>query len=375
MLNPLSQFDQSSARVIGLAIVTLVAVIAAGFVTGREASRVRSAIEPQLMYPNLDTDEATSLIVRSSSGQVLITRNEDDDWVVPARGGYPVRPGPLLQTIGGLAEMELLEAKTARDDWHHFLGLDTPDAGGAGAGVEIVLSNAAGETLAAVIVGNQPESSVIEVDGRERIHVRRADEAQTWLARGSLSLQIDVTQWLATQLYNIDQTRIREARVSPASGDSYTLSRTDQRSENFELIDLPVGREIINNFIVNAVGTALSEMNVEDVRLEADVDFMGGSEIIYRTFDGLEVTLRLANIDGTDAGWVTIFARFTGLPNAEASEAAAVAEEAANVNVLTDGWAFRLPDYKIRQMTLALNDLLRPPPGQETSANGSSTPN
>ena len=365
MAGPFSRFDRPSGRIIGLALVTLAMVIAASFVVVQEANRVRPAIQTQDMFPDLDTDEAASLVIRSPSEQVLIVRDEDGDWVVPARGGYPARPEPLLQTIGGLEALELLEAKTTRADWHHFLGLEAPDQGGTG--VEITLSNAAGGILASIIVGNQPEGNVVEPDGRARVHVRHSDETQTWLARGFLSLQTDVTEWLATQLYDIAPDRIREARVSLANGESYTLSRSNRLNSNFELLDLPVGREVLSPFVINAVGTALSNMEVEDVLREADVDLTGGSEIIYRTFDGLELTLRLASPTGSNPGWATIFARFTGLPDAEASDAAAVAEEAANVNVLTDGWAFQVPDYKARQMSLTLGDLLRPNPGEAPS--------
>ncbi len=372
MAGILSRFDQSTGRLLAFGIVTLIAVSAASWVVMGEAARVRPVIEPQLMFPGLDVSLAASLIIRTATDEIEIVKDDGGDWVVPARSGYPARPGPRVQTIGGLAELELLEAKTAREDWHHFLGLDGP--GEEGAGVEITLADAEGRVLAAVIVGNQPEGNVAEPDGRERIHVRRPDEAQTWLARGSLSLQTDVTEWLATRLYNIESGRIREARVSPPSGEGYTLSRADLTAEDFELIDLPVGREVLSAYVLEAVATALSDMEVEDVRPEAEVDLSGGTEIVYRTFDGLEVSFQIADPDSPDAGWATILARFTGVPDAEPRAAAAVAEEAANINVLADGWAVKLPGFQAHQMTLALDDLLRPLPGDRNGGPGENQP-
>ncbi len=366
MASVFSRFDQSTSRLLVLALVTVLVLFATIWVVMGEAARVRPVIEPQLMFPGLDVSQAASLRIQSSEGEIEIVRNDNGEWVVPARDGYPARPGPRVQTIGGLAELELVEAKTARADWHHFLGLGAPGEEGAdgteGVGVEITLADATGTVLAAVIVGSQPEGQVAEADGRERIHVRRPDEAQTWLARGSLSLHTDVTEWLATQLYDIDADRIREARVSPSTGESYTLSRADLASEDFELIDLPVGRGIMSAYVLEAVATAPSDMEVEDVRLETAVDFSGGTQIVYRTFDGLEITFHIADPNGVDAGWATILARFTGIPDAEPRAAAAVAEEAANINVLADGWAFKLPGFQARQMTLGLDDLLRPLP-------------
>jgi len=359
MLNILSRFEHSTGRIVVLAAVTLLFVILAAWVVALDASKVRPAIDPRPMFPNLDIGEASSLTIESSSGEIEITKNDSGDWVVPARDGYPARRAPLVQTVGGLADLELIEAKTARTDWHHFLGLVAPEDGGDG--VRITLRGAEGEVMADVIVGNMPEGNATEPDGRGRIHVRRADEDQTWLARGSLSLHTDVTSWLATHLYDIDADRVREAHVTSAAGDDYTLTRTDP-AQGFTLVELPVGRELLSPYLAEATATSLTDMEVEDVRAESDVDLTGGFQVVFRTFDGLEVTFNVADPDGADAGWATILARFTGMPDAEPREAAAVAEEAANINVLADGWAFQLPSFQARQMTLNLNDLLRPLP-------------
>jgi len=361
MFGLLSRFDQSTGRVIGLGTITLLAIFMATWVVVGDASKVQPAIDPRPMFPDLDVSEAAFLTIQSTEGEIEIVFDDDGEWVVPARGGYPARPGPPVQTIGGLAELELVEAKTARADWHHFLGLVDPAEGGVG--VKITLRNGAGEVLADVIVGSQPEGNVSEADGRGRIHVRRPGDDQTWLSRGSLSLHTDVTSWLATRLYDIEASRVREARIVPAVGDNFTLQR-GFASDEFELVELPVGREILTPYVIEATATALTDMEIEDVRPEGEVDLAGGFEVMFRTFDGLEVAFDIANPDGPDAGWATILARFTGLPDAEPSAAVVVAEEAANINVLADGWAFKLPNFQARQMTLELDDLLRPLPDE-----------
>lgn len=355
----LSRFDQSTGRIGVLAALTLLAVILAVVVVVGDASKVRPSISPHPMFPGLDVDAAALLSIETSSGSIEIVRNADGEWVVPARDGYPARRGPLVQTIGGLQELELIEAKTANPDWHHYLGLVDPEGGGEG--VKITLRDADGEVLADVIVGNQPEGNATEPDGRGRIHVRRPGEDQTWLARGSLSLHSDIASWLATRLYDINADRIREAHVISAAGDNYTLSRAAP-GDNFMLEELPVGREVLSPYLIEATATALTDMEIEDVRPESDVDITGGFEVVFRTFDGLEVTFNIADPDGPNGGWATILSRFAGVPDAEPREAAAVAEEAANINVLADGWAFQLPSFQARQMTLHLSDLLRPLP-------------
>jgi len=357
----LSRFEHSTGRTVVLAAITFLFVILAAWVVVLDASKVRPAIDPRPMYPDLDIGAARSLTVQSSSGEIEIVTDNGIDWAVPERDGYPARRTAAVQTVGGLADLELIEAKTARADWHHFLGLVDPSDGGQG--IRITLRDAEGDVMADVIVGNQPEGNAAEPDGRGRIHVRRASADQTWLARGSLSLHTDVTSWLATHLYDIDADRVREAHVTSAAGDDYTLTRTDP-TQGFTLVELPVGRELLSPYLAEATATALTDMEAEDVRPDSEVDLTGGFQLVFRTFDGLEVTFNVADPDGDDAGWATILARFTGMPDAEPREAAAVAEEAANINVLTDGWAYRLPSFQASQMTLHLYDLLRPLPDE-----------
>ncbi len=353
-----SLFERSTFRVLGLAVFTLALVIAAVLAVQGEASKVAAAFDPYPMFEDLDASQAVRLTIRSSEGEVEVTLNDRGDWVIPARSGYPARPGPLLQTVGGLTELELIEAKTSRADWHHFLGLEAPEAGGGG--VEIKLFDASGDELAAVIVGSQPEGAATELDGRGRIHVRRPGEDQTWLARGTLSLHTDLTEWLATRLYEIDGERFAQVEVRAPNSDPYTLVRDTTGATDFELIDLPVGREILSPYVLEAIGTAPSEMEVLDVRPAAQVDLSDGHHLIYKTFDGLELEFLIADPEGPDGGWATIEARYLGLPDASDEEAVQGLEEAADINVLADGWAFALPGFQARQMILDLDDLLRP---------------
>lgn len=351
-------FEKSTFRLLVLLVITLALVVAASVVVTGESSRVTSSFTPHLMFPNFDIGDATRLTIESQEGSVEITLNDRGNWVVPARAGYLARRGPVQQTIGGLAELELIEPKTSRDDWHHFLGLVAPEDGGEG--TEITLYDADDNVLAAVIVGNQPEGAESTLDGRGRIHVRRPDEDQTWLARGTLSLHTDVTEWLATQLYDIDGDRIAQVVVEPPASAPYTLARPSRVENEFELLELPVGREILSPYVLEAVGTALSDMEALDVRPAAELDFTGGFRLTYQTFDGLEVVFTLTDPDGPDGGWATIAARFLGNADATLEEAVALQTEAADINVLADGWAFQLPGFQARQMVLTMDDLLRP---------------
>ncbi len=358
------RIDRSTRRLFIFALVTLVAVAAASAVVLGDAKRFSGAIEPMPMFPGLfeTIGEATAFTIRSAGSEIYITHDDGGNWVVPARAGFPANPDLVRQTLVGLSELELIQAKTLRDDWHHFLGLVSPEDGGEGIAIE--LTSASGDVVAAVIVGNQPEGQAVEQDGRGRIHVRRPDEDQTWLARGSLTLRTEITDWLATRLMEIERSRIQSTTVNLAGSESFTIARASAELSDFTLEDLPVGREALSRFIVNGIATVITDVDADDVAPEAAHDFTNADQVVYRTFDGLELTFRFSAPDDQERRWATLFARFTGLPNSEPEEAVAIAEEAANINLLADGWAFLLPDYQVRQMTLARDSLLRPLPDE-----------
>ena len=45
------------------------------------------------------------------------------------RGNYPADFDEVRHTLIGLAALETIEPKTARADWLHYVGLDTPPKG------------------------------------------------------------------------------------------------------------------------------------------------------------------------------------------------------------------------------------------------------
>lgn len=361
-MSPLSNMERSTRRLFLFALLTLITVAVATAAVMGDAKRFAGAIEPTPMFPGLfeATDNATAFSIRSADSEIYITRDESGNWVVPARSGFPANPDLVRQTLVGLGELELIQAKTARDDWHHFLGLVSPQDGGSG--IEIELTDASGEDLAAVIVGNQPEGQAVEQDGRGRIHVRRPDEDQTWLARGSLTLRTELTDWLASHLLEIDRARIRDVTVNLMGSEPYLIARESADISDFTLQDLPIGREPLSRFIVNGVATAITDLSADDVSPDGAQDFSIADVVTYRTFDGLELTFRFGPANEEGLRWATLLARFTGLPNSGTDEAVIIAEEAHNINLRTVGWAFLLPDYQVRQMTLELDLLLRPLP-------------
>src|SRR6185295_1153316 len=124
----------------------------------------------------------------------------------------------------GMAELTTLEPKTANPDMLNFVGLAAPDKGGNG--VEVVLNDAMGKPMGDIVVG-QPQGAADEL-GRTGVYVRRPNENQTWLARGTLTPKPNAADWLDKNVINIARDRIKGASVTPASGPAYNLARDNK---------------------------------------------------------------------------------------------------------------------------------------------------
>jgi hypothetical protein len=235
--------------------------------------------------------------------------------------------------------------RTARPDWHSYLGLTAPDKGGDA--TEVKLADASGKVLADLLIGHT-EGAADEL-GRTAVYVRRPDENQTWLTRGYLAPKTAAADWLDKSVINIARDRVKGAMITPPTGPSYTLARDSKDAPDFKLLDLPKGRALSFEGSPDGVAGAMVGFTFDDVAKAGDFDFSKASQSVTNTFDGLDLTTKIAT-KGMDH-WATVTANATN-PMVQA--------EATAINARVGGWAFKLPDFKVTQFTATRDSLLKP---------------
>ena len=144
---------------------------------------------------------------------------------------------------------------------------------------------------------------------------------------------------------------------------------------------LPRGRVLRTEAEPNGVGNAMVGMTFDDVARADSLDFANAAHATYVTFDGL--TLNVSAVEKDHDFWITMNAVANpppatpvpapapppGTPAPDAALKPDVAKEAAELNRMTAGWAFKVPRYNGVLVTAALEDLLKPvggatpPPG------------
>ncbi|MEQ9561134.1 MAG: DUF4340 domain-containing protein [Woeseiaceae bacterium] len=317
------------------------------------------------------------VVTGNGEADVVTVERDGEDWTVLEKGGFDADIGKLRELLLAMADARKLEQKTSNPERLPLLGLDGPDSG-SGTKLEI-----AGEDFSyTLIIGNTAQS--------KNRYVRMADDNQAWLIDKNPELPASGGGWLATELLDIEASRIRSVSVQHDDGETISISKEAVEDSNFTVEDIPAGRELSYATVANGMAGVLKDLALEDVRPALELDPV--STTVFTTFDGLVVTVRryqdAAVVDGDEGdAWFAIDADVLPPAVAEAmepvageaiadnvaiddtsgEEPAAAPDEsspeeiAADLNARRAGWQYKVPGYKANLIARRWDDILKAP--------------
>lgn len=325
-----------STSLIALIAVTVLIGTAAVFTLQKRDAGVRASIEPQLLLPDLreSLNDVARVEVVLPTDRMTIVR-DGEIWKLEEKSGYPIKTDQLRRLLTGLANIETLEERTANPELHGRLALVDPEeesGGGDDAGRKVVLKDAEGETLGAVILG-KPVQVTAPRAGAAQFFVRAADERQTWLARGDVNPPPGLMAWLDTELFRLPSQRVEAVIIDHPDGETVTARNAAPDQRNFSLEGIPKGMRLISPSMVNSLTNPLSWFNFEDVRPASEVAFdeNAGFKATFQTYDGMTLTIQTASID--EEVWVRLLGSF----DEESANAAHERREAARQELIDGG--------------------------------------
>jgi hypothetical protein len=330
--------------------VTILFLLLAVVAVLQRAGELAPKFDPRAFFPGLPqtVNNLGEVTVVSKTGGTIHVKLMNDNWVVEERNNFPADQAQMRATAVGIADLQILEPKTARADWLGFLGLTPPPDGEA---VRVTLTDTSGKMLADLLLGHAQGNP--DDLGRSTLYVKKPDDAQSWLARGYLTPKPNISDWLNKGIVDIARDRVKGAVVTPATGPGYTLSRDTKDAQDFKLLDLPRGRELAFEGSPDGVAGAIVGFQFDDVAKADPADYAKAPQSVFNTFDGLAITVKIAT-KGMDH-WATVSASASN-PMAQ--------DEAMKLNAAVNGWAFKLPESKVLQILAARETLLKPPPGK-----------
>jgi hypothetical protein len=319
-----------------LVAATAASVAAAGHNLTRH-DRATAVTQPaQPVFPGLALHLGELAWLRLAHGtQAIDFAAIDGVWTVVEKGNYPAAQARVSRLLRGLADLTLVEPKTQRPALYGRLGLDDPPRGAASL---VSLQERTGKTIAELAIGRAA------VRGTE-VYVRRAGDAQTWLARGTVDATGDTIDWLDRRIMDIARARIAAATFIGVDGARVTLRR-DAPDAAFAVAAPSPGTTSNAAALALAAG-ALENLELADVRPVSDLPIpsAGVAAAKLSTFDGLQVELRLFRRDSRD--WLA----------AAVGGAGSAAAEAAALNTRLRHWLYVIPPERAMLLRPRLQNL------------------
>ncbi len=348
-----------------LASATAVSLALAAWAIVDRDTPVASVQASEPLFPGLldRVNDVHALKLTEPDGTLTVESAGGGGWKLDEKGGYPVQPQRVRELVLGLANLQLVEAKTADPKLLKRLELEEPGSEGAKSR-RIELDGADGKPLAAAIIG-KPKPGLYG-GGRGGVYVRRAGEEQAWLAAGELELPADALSLLDRDVIDVPMEQVARVTLQPSGGTPIVLQRPDAKTTTFTTdAALPEGRTLDAGKVEQLAG-ALAGLSLEDVKPAAEVTLPADApRARFETFDGLAVDVTVARLGEGDAAesWIELAVASTA---PAASETAPADSPAARVQALaakTHGWAYRVTPYIADRMREGLDQLLAEPSG------------
>ncbi len=327
--------------VIVLALAAFVTCAGAAWQLQSNSAGFVEAGRGERLLPNLlgKANEVAAIVVEKGDRKVRIERKEDG--YVLGGSGYPVKAGKFQTALVAAASLEKFEAKTARQDKFVLIEVDDPVAKDA-KGRLVRFEDAQGNTLAEIILGKKARGRIGGAVGDGQ-YVRLPGEQQSWLARGLVDADTELTVWVDDYVTDMNIDHVVLAEFEPQTGDQTRVRRTgvtEGGQPKFELDNVPDGKKPKNDLTIRYAATDLGNVRFTDVRKNE------GGETVWRTrlmmADGMLVQF---NITADD--WVSLEVLNVGKDKTTAKD----------LKARTEGFQYKLEDYKLKQLKLTMADL------------------
>jgi Domain of unknown function (DUF4340) len=356
---------------VALAAVTLVMVIAALWAVGAKRAPTMIATDRDRAFPALaeKLNDVDTIEVVAGEEKFTIKR-ADGAWTMVEKGGYPVRFDKVKTALVGLAELTLLETKTADPERYDRLDVQAPGAKEARS-KRIVVKDTGGNLLADGIIGKRNPSLFGTKGGT---YLRIKDDSVSWLAEGTVEIGPTPNDWLDRKIVNIVAEDVRRVVITQPDGAVLALEKTDAKQKDFTVTGIPEGRKVKSASEANGLAGGLWRLDLEDVKPAADFTFPDKFVTAeLTTFGGFKVRAETARVD--DEYWARFTATADPVPADDKAEkddkpakddkaekkAPSVKELADDLNRTATGWVYRLSPGEGERLSTKVEEILEKP--------------
>jgi hypothetical protein len=328
---------------IALAAVISGAAAVAAYTTYNQWDQGRVVGEklvPALASGNVDV---SSLVITREGNTLTLESNANGQWSIKERDSYPADPDKVRALLVKLAQAELIEAKTRMPDRHALLELEDPSSKDAKSR-SLKLLDGSGKTIADLVIGKRRWDAF--GSGKSGTYVRKAGDAQTWLANAEIDVRAEVRSWINPTLVETESDKIQTLTIHIPGEELLKIERDASDKSKTQFVGLPADAKLKDTTAADGVLRAAARIDVDDVR-KLDAPPSGDvSTVSFKNEQGLEITYWLRK-DGDDY-WLSIAASGEG-------DAKEMAEKIRNQ---AKGWEYKITSTKAGSLLKRRADLI-----------------
>ncbi|MCC6406096.1 MAG: DUF4340 domain-containing protein [Planctomycetes bacterium] len=382
-----------------LVVVAVAASTAAFFATRSEPTATAEVKSGDKLFPGLvdRVNDVAKVEIKNKDGGFVVVK-EGDAWGLVDKGGYPVNFDKVKELVVTIAQMAIVEKKSAKPENHAALDLTDVDVKDSAA-TQVKLFDRAGTELAAILIGKARVTKGF--GGQYAMYARKLGDPQAWEVTGRIWIDGTATNWLAEnrQVAKLEKSRVHMVETRHADGTTLSVFKNVPEDQAFAVKDLPEGAELKWTGVADATAAALEYLSFEDVAPRASVDLTGltPTQTTFTTWDGLVLDVKVFEQGtGDDAkSYMTVEASFDESkrfkkpaavgpppPSETPTDPAAaptptpadefvgqspedVKKEVDALNAKLSKWTYTVPGYTAANFKKTVKDMLKEPAAPE----------
>jgi hypothetical protein len=352
-------FAMSNRKLVILGIIAVIMVTWA-VVQSRISNKTETEPSgPVYLVQGLNTADIGSIVLGYGDDAITLKRS-GRQFIVVNKDNYPAKASEINSLISKCLEIQTSELVT--DNPANFDELEVTQEK-ARSLVKFFTPDPNSTLLMGIVIGKNKESgpgSYVRLLSKDTV-----DSNKVYLAPN--------VPWFGSQAINfVDQELISVKRDDIESvtvilpGGEYTL-KTEPNSTNIVLENMPAGKKLKSGD-AQSVFTALTSLRFNDVKKKSDDDLTFDKKYVCRLKDATEYTIDIAAKD--DKTYVTCSSAFTGVrpttirqdeseEELKVKEAKLLADDKAKeFTAAHQGWIYEIADYKAKNLTKELSDLV-----------------
>ena len=315
------------------------------------SSKREAKTESELVFPSMlnQINDITSIEITGLGQHTKLMRN-NSEWAIVNRDSYPANRNIIAKSLLEIADLRIIEAKSALPEGHQTLGLLGPHIEPS-ISRKVLVKGKNGQTIIDLLIGK----SAPKLKGN---YILKNAQAQSWLTRGAISISPDPMAWLNSEIMDIASERIKQIKINGADQSEIHLSRKTSEKHLFFLNNIPNGYEVKSQASLANIASLAEQLRFVNVGSRNKIRSNKVSKtILITTFDGLVIEMSVQGVKEKE--WVEFQFVAANSPNTGAnpptkntlrgdSEQRSAPMEANDLTNQTDSWAYVLPDYKQR---------------------------